>query len=267
MPNSIAFFPWVSIEEPLTVGPLRLIPYERRERPGDGEQVAQADIDGVLRAYALQKRELVSVATLVELGDWRLGQEADASIRSKLFRMRELVAFTALAQRRLFQGHFDYCNFDTYSFVVQHYQAGHTGSFSFSSRRRDGGTQHIWSVNDFAFLKPSHVEAHARMKLDSDLLGALLRADETETLAHDSIVEFNRANTDSQDVPTATPIDRVSRDGFGHWAFSKKARILGPVPLLHQNPKVPTSLGAASWIVGSRIPIRARETVRRRERC
>lgn len=206
MPNSIAFFPWVSIEEPLTVGPLRLVPYERGEQPGDGEQVAQADIDGVLRAYAVSKGEVVSVATLMEFGEWRVGQEADGAVRSKLFRARELVAFAALAERRLFQGHFAYSNFDTYSFIVQHYQAGHTGSFSFSTRRRDGGTQHVWSANDFAFPKPSHVDGHACVNLDHAFLGAMLRADEAGTLPYEAIVEFNRANTDSLDVPTQTEI-------------------------------------------------------------
>lgn len=202
IPNSIAFFPWVSIDEALTVGPLRLIPYERGEQPGNGDHVAQADIDGVLRAYALSKGEVVSGATLMEYGEWRLGQEADASVRSQLFRARELVAFAALAERRLFLGHFEYCNFDTYSFVVQHYQAGHTGAFSFATRRRDGGTKHQWTANDFAFQKPSHVDAYACMQFDHAFVGALLQADEAGTLPYEAIVEFDRANTDSQDVPT-----------------------------------------------------------------
>lgn len=206
MSNSIAFFPWVSLEEPVTVGPLRLIPYERGAQPGDRENVAQADLDGVLRAYALNKNEVVSAGTLMELGDWRLGQEADSPHRSNLFRTRELIAFAALAERRLFLGHFDYCNFDTYSFVVQHYEPGHTQGFSFATRRRDGGTKHMWTAGDFAFLKPAHVDGNARMKFDGAFLGALLAADEAKSLPYEAVVEFNRANTDSQDVPTHTEI-------------------------------------------------------------
>jgi hypothetical protein len=62
-------------------------------------------------------------------------------MRSRLFRARELVGFAALAGRRLFQGHFDYCNFDTYAFIIQHYDPGNPGAFSFSTRRRDSVTQ------------------------------------------------------------------------------------------------------------------------------
>jgi hypothetical protein len=160
----------------------------------------------VLRAYALHKSQLVSLATLVELGDWQLGQEADLTCRSNLFRAREFIAFAALAERRLFCGHFDYCNFDTYAFVVQHYEAGKTGSFSFSTRRRDSVTRHMWNAEEFAFLKPSHVDSHAMMKFDAAFLKAILQSDATESLPYESIVEFNRANTDSRDIPTHTEV-------------------------------------------------------------
>jgi hypothetical protein len=75
MPSSIAFFPWVTIEEPLSVGPLRLLPYERGEQPGNQPHSPQKDIDGVLHAYAVRKTQLVSLATLLELGEWRLARK------------------------------------------------------------------------------------------------------------------------------------------------------------------------------------------------
>lgn len=204
MPNTIAFLPWVAVQEPLTVGPLRLIPYERGRLPGDGAYVRQQDIDGVLMAYALRKNQLVERASLVELGDWHLGQDSDEQVREKLFRARELIAFAALAQRRLFRGHLDYCNFDTYAFVIQNYHAGSTGTFSFSTRRRDGGVQYLWDADEFSFLKPLHVEANARLKLDEPFLTALIKADDADKLPYEAILEFNRANSDSQDVPTHT---------------------------------------------------------------
>lgn len=202
MPRAIAFFPWVTIEEARTVGSLRLLPYDSSERSGTSDHVAQADIDGVLAAYALSKNELVSRVTLVELGAWNSGDDVDPETQSKLFTARELVAFAALAERRLFRGHFDYCNFDTYAFVVQYFQPGKTGSFSFSTRRRDSVTRHLWTAQDFAFLKPLHVAAHARMQFENGFLEALLRAADEGRLPYEPIIEFNRANTDSEDVPT-----------------------------------------------------------------
>jgi hypothetical protein len=119
----------------------------------------------------------------------------------QLFRARELIVFSALSARRLFQGSPDYCNFDTYAFVVQNYQAGDVGAFSFFTRRRDGGTNQLWDTKEFTFLKPLHVDFRARARLDSNLLQALLNADKANDLPFEAIVEFNRANTDSIDVP------------------------------------------------------------------
>lgn len=202
MPNAIAFFPWVALREPLIVGPLRLIRYERKHAPADAPYVTRSDIDGVLKAYAVRKSVLVNTATLMEIGAWQLGQDADDGTRRQLFRARELVAFTALAERQLFRGHFDYCNFDTYAFVIQNYQPGHSDAFSFTTRHRDGDASRMWRSEEFAFVMPLHVDSNAIMKLDEVLLAALLKADEADKLPYEAIVEFDRANTDSEDVPT-----------------------------------------------------------------
>jgi hypothetical protein len=202
MPNTIAFFPWVSLHELVIVDPVRLIPYERCHAPADGPHVAQSDIDGVLKAYGNRKDELVHAATLLEVGDWKLGQVADSETRGKLFRARELVGFSALAKRQLFRGHFDYCNFDTYSFVIQNYVPGNSARFSFDTRHRDGTANRMWASDEFAFFKPLHVESNALIKIDETFLAALLAADAAGKLPYDAIVEFDRANTDSDDVPT-----------------------------------------------------------------
>jgi len=138
----------------------------------------------------------------MEIGAWQLGQNADDDTRRQLFRARELVAFTALAERQLFRGHFDYCNFDTYAFVIQNYQPSNGGTFSFTTRHRDGDASRMWRSEEFAFVMPLHVESKATMKLDERLLEALLKADEADKLPYEAIVEFDRANTDSENVPT-----------------------------------------------------------------
>jgi hypothetical protein len=126
----------VHLDEPLTIGPLRLLPYVRGRLPGDGPGFSQRDIDAVLRACAVRKNEVVQHATLLDLGRWRLGQDATRRVDA-LFAAREIVAFAALAERQLFRL-FSYCNFDTYALTIQRYNAGTAGAFSFSTRRRDG---------------------------------------------------------------------------------------------------------------------------------
>jgi hypothetical protein len=66
--------------------------------------------------------------------------------------------------------------------------------------------RHLWNADEFAFLKPLHVATHAHMKLDSALLAAEMQADGKGLLPYEAIVEFNRANTDSQDIPTHTEV-------------------------------------------------------------
>ena len=60
----------------------------------------------------------------------------------------------------------------------------------------------MWRSEEFAFVMPLHVESKATMKLDESLLEALLKADEADELPYAAIVEFDRANTDSENVPT-----------------------------------------------------------------
>jgi len=142
---------------------------------------------------------------LLEIGSWQSGHPVSQRHITKLFRAREFIAFSALSARLLFRS-FDYCNLDTYALTVQQFGSGSPGTFSFATRRRDGGTQHLWSAKEFTFLKPLHVDFKAKAKIDSDLLRALVKADRAGRLSYEAIVEFNRANTDSTDVPSHTEV-------------------------------------------------------------
>lgn len=200
MSNVLAFFPWAYVEEPRTIGPVRLLPYRKGRLPGDSPHVGQADIDGVLAAYATRPNHPIERGTVLELGDWYAGLDADQATISALFRARNLVAFSALSSRQLFRGHFGYCNYDTYTLVVQRYLPGDAGTFAFETRRRDGRTSQLWGADEFAFHQPNHVAGNSRMALDERLLTALLELPEDHR-AYEAIVEFCSANTDSRDVP------------------------------------------------------------------
>jgi len=199
MPSTVAFLPWVEIDEPLTVGPLQLLPYLRGSLPGDLPNATQSDIDGVLNAYANRPRSKIKKATILELGQWQTGMDAQ-NVVPTLFRARDALAFAALAHRKLFRQHFGYCNYDTYTLVIQRYSPGYAGTFAFTTRRRDGGINHLWSSDDFAFHRPNHVDPHARLSVDQPLLAALLSLSDSSPLL-EAVIEFNCANTDSPDVP------------------------------------------------------------------
>jgi hypothetical protein len=83
--------------------------------------------------------------------------------------------FTGLAGRKLFRGE-GCCGFYNFAFYIQNYVAGNTRHLSFDTRRRDGGANYTWGADEFAFLKPLHVDENARPAIDFDFFAALLQA-------------------------------------------------------------------------------------------
>ena len=208
MPSALAFLPWVVIDEALTIGPLRLLPYQQGKFPGNLPNATQADIDRVLYTYSNRPKAKIKKATILELGEWQAGMEAQGVLPA-LFQARNAIAFAALSQRRLFRQHFDYCNYDTYSLVVQRYAPGDARTFSFSTRRRDGGASHLWSSDEFAFHRPNHVDLNSRLSVDEPLLATLLSISDPNSSLLEAVVEFNCANTDSPDVPVHVEVVMV----------------------------------------------------------
>lgn len=201
MPNVIAFFPWVAVQEPMHVGPIRLLPYHRRKLPGALPEMTQDDIDGVFAAYSSkpasrQKKQ----ATILEVDDWRTGMEANPDTVARFFKARHAIAFSALARRRLFTD-VDYCNFHTYTLIAQRFAPGQTDTFAFLTRRRDGGTNQIWGSDEYAFHLPLHVSGNADLRVDAGLVETLMNLPSSHSHIFQAIEEFNAANTDSSDVP------------------------------------------------------------------
>ena len=201
MPNAIAFFPWIHVEQPIEVGDLRLLPYQKGSLPGDLPNVSQAGIDAVLGAYANRPNFPIKKGAILEVGGLFAGMGVGPEQVDDLFRARDVLTFSALANRVLFRGHFDYCNSDAYELVVQGFKPDDPGKFSFTTRRRDTGTQHMWSNDLFAFQRPNHTSSNWRVTVDELLVKALFDATRDNTNLRESIVEFNAANTDSGSVP------------------------------------------------------------------
>lgn len=195
--NALAFFPWWVVERPLEIATVRLLPYEYKKLPSDLESVSQKEIDTVLGAYANLPRNRIRKATLLEVEGWRSGAEPDEFLGA-MFDARELIAFSALSERKLFFNSYSYCGFDTFSLVVQKFDPIAPGRFVYSTRKRDGGTSNFWNSQEFGFRRPLHVLQHDRPVLNERLLRTLLVSGKSHWL--DAIRDFNRANTDSNDV-------------------------------------------------------------------
>lgn len=106
--KAISFFPWITVPQGISIGEIRLIPYSRGRSPGDVRLTSQREIDGVLKAYSIPPRKRVKEATLLEVGDWMTGMQAENHI-ADLFLARDILAFCGLANRRLFGVNHRYC--------------------------------------------------------------------------------------------------------------------------------------------------------------
>lgn len=200
MSSVIAFFPWASVQSPVSFGPLRLFPYRKGILPGNLPHVMQVQVDEVLSAYADRPNFHVHAGALLEFADWHLGMDISDEQLTKLFRARHLLAFSALSQRQLFH-HSNYSNFDTYSLVIQRFNLKKPSTFSIITRRRDGRSRLLWAADNFAFHRPLHVDGRAKIDFDETLLLALLNLPSAYEYIYEAIIEFNLANTDSSDVP------------------------------------------------------------------
>jgi hypothetical protein len=198
MTLGLAFLPWVAVKDRLDAGPLTLLPYRLKRAPGDQPGVSQAQMDAVLSSYAERPGRPIKEATIVEIDNWRSGADPAPALE-RLYEAREALAFSALADRRLFSGHFGYCSFDAFALVVQSFSAAEPSRFAYMTRRRDGGTHNLWSSDEFAFHQPLHVHKSLGLTCDEKLLTILLS--NRNEIWSDAICEFNRANTDSPDVP------------------------------------------------------------------
>ncbi len=197
---TVVFLPWIALNEPLAIGDLRLLPYERRlKTTADLPHVAKRDLDLVMSAYSDSTGRLVQRATLVEFGDWQCGQNERSEVFSRLRTAREILAFSALADRRLFAESVQYVNSDNYLMVAQRFQPGQPG-FAFNARRRDGGSSNFWTSDHYAFQRPMHVPASSTLSLDMPLAMSLMQLAPDDRLLS-AIREFNAANTDSRDLP------------------------------------------------------------------
>ncbi|MBD9471247.1 hypothetical protein IB230_19510 [Pseudoxanthomonas sp. PXM01] len=172
---------------------------------------------------------------LIEVDDWKLGQPLDAQIIDRLAQAREALCFGALSRRRLFCPNSVYCNSDNFRLVI----APLSRSVAYSARRRDGYSLNGWGEGEFSFSCPLHVHKEV-IEVEAKLVKLIMSSPSTRWL--DSVLEFNLANTDSQDaglhaemVMMKSAFERLLKINVTVDAFSD-ALELHLRPLLAQQP-------------------------------
>jgi hypothetical protein len=205
--GTVAFFPWLRLQRPVTVDTVRLVPFRRGRDPGGTGTQLQQTLDSLLEPYHAVIARPVEEATIISLR----GQPPTEPIRDdtlpELFLVAELVAFSALAIRPFFHPlSMGYVNRDLFGLVVQNFDDP-KGGVSLTTRRRDGTGQTHVTRDAYRVDRPRHVWAPWPIELDELLLRALMNirgTDEGRFL--ESVVLFNRANTDRSDIGEETEL-------------------------------------------------------------
>lgn len=194
---SLAFFPWLKLTEPTTLGPYRLVPY------GAAHNVPR-DVRRIVSSHKQGRGTPIEHAVLIEVNGSLESQLTDDQV-AEVFRLRELLCFAALAKRQFFH-HSGYLNAHSLQCVVQDYKPGEA-SVATSARRRDGNNRCLWP-DERAVLCPDHVSAGTSLVYDTAFLTALIDADAQDETGwlRDGVELYNLANTDSPDVRPHTEL-------------------------------------------------------------
>ncbi|MEQ1515852.1 MAG: hypothetical protein ABL931_05115 [Usitatibacteraceae bacterium] len=205
------FYPWLKTKQPLSLGVIDLVQYERGKSPHALDGMLLADIDAVFANYGepdfanpSETAPPVSSATLLSFpGDDPTSALSDDEIQIRL-RLGRLIAFCSLANR-LFGGIHSYANADVYEVIAQRYDPARPGSMVVTTRRRDGRTQQLLGSRSShpRFPRPMHVFGHAALAVDVALFRAIAGITEPALAARleDAVELFLLANSDSPNVP------------------------------------------------------------------
>jgi len=206
----LAFFPWLRISNPISVGDVRIMPYSRGRQPaGEGSKI-QEKMDTILQPYQESgDRPVVDAAVMQFAGSDSLRDLSEQEIAEALL-LAELLTVCGLSSREYFGGGLQYCNRDNFQLVIQRFtEKDDLQWIRITSRRRDGATNNLTIRADLHIQRPDHVYNYLGISIDTPLLESLLAARKNEDWDRfwESILCFNLANTDN--IANAEQIEAV----------------------------------------------------------
>ncbi|MCD6076077.1 MAG: hypothetical protein K0R89_15 [Ramlibacter sp.] len=208
--STVFFLPWVRLKEPVTLGDVQLIPYQRNQQPGSLGNVTQLELDELLGNYGERSYNPggpawapIQAAVLVHWRGTVFGADVPDNEISGRMLTGEMLAVAALAARQY--GNFlAYVNRDQVRMIGQTFEPIRPRAVLAVSRRRDGGTNHMLHRTDGGpeFIRPLHVDRSSHLEVDEHLFVALQGCIGDPQWAHvrEAILVFNSANTDSDSV-------------------------------------------------------------------
>jgi hypothetical protein len=203
---SLAFFPWLTIQEPVDFERLHLLIYKRDEKPsGPGSDLQQA-IDTVLKRYMPTPSYSINEAVIIKLDNREINTNFSEEDTKFLFEAKEIITAAGLSARKFFTSE-SYCNRDDFTLINVNYTDPPTGAVFFT-RRRDGQGTHYAADSTGRVYQPLHT-SNRRINIDVGFSEALFRArDKSKKWENyiDALFGFNQANTDDDKI---TEIEEV----------------------------------------------------------
>lgn len=200
--GTVAFFPWLESAEGIDTNEFSLIQFRRGEAPGGRNTELQQILDGILEPYLAGPGRPVSTATIVVLPNREVTGNLTQEDTDELFLFSEIVAFAGLARREFFGFGLCYVNHDLFTFMIQSFKAM-PGAVCVETRRRDGITSNLVTPGAYKIRRPFHIPGNVcPVGIDTALIQALLQSRDTDRWSryHEAIFDFNRANTDSDQI-------------------------------------------------------------------
>ena len=196
----ITFFPWFTIDAPLSFGKFKLFPHNIGQASIYG---VPAVIDNVVDHYRLNPKLAVRKICVLQYGEKPFGEDFSDAERAEIFEFAEILAMGGLSKRRFFvQPNPEYTNRDTVTGVIQGFREA-DGGVAVRSRLRYGSNLTYFTDDAYLVLCPHHVHANQTVKFDTELVSALLAAFGGGGVDHieAAIKSYGQANTDNSQTP------------------------------------------------------------------
>lgn len=200
--SMLTFMPWCGIDKVYKIDNIEILPFKKCEQINGVDDTGQCRIKAIMSIYKDIEGEPVDRAALIRYSNKTLIDDLNEKEMAEMSDLMTLACFSGLAKREYFNPHGPYCNSDCFTFYSQKFDKAEFTAIT--TRRREGSTSSIWSMDDPAVTIPLHCHAIQYVSLDEFLLSALVNyrkkdRDEWGKWQNASSC-YNQANTDSENI-------------------------------------------------------------------
>lgn len=199
---AIQFMPWCPIDKEYKTDKITVIPFEREGKLEGVDDLAMCHIRTVLASYKDRDGKPIQKAALIQYEDKSLLSDLSEEEIDITREIVKLVRFAGLANRAYVASMGLYCNADCFIQYAFRFPDEPTYVTLVYCQRgvriKSGG----WAVNEITFSIPVHVDSISKVRLDENLLQALLyyrnkNKDNGWPRWQNAISCYNQANTDN----------------------------------------------------------------------